>query len=126
MAIVLPHNKFAGSSFSYLREWVLDKAQVMAVIGLGRNTFLPHTHQKASILVVKRREAGTLVTNSLGEKTFFAISEKDGKNSKGQVITLKGVDESEPVWGKVDHDFEEIVEAYRRFLEDSNPVPVGV
>ena len=80
LAIVLPHNKFAGSSFAYLREWLIRRARILAVVGLGRNTFLPHTHQKASVLFVQRRRQGE--ENAPDEKTFFAISERDGKNSK--------------------------------------------
>src|SRR5262249_1328609 len=47
LAIVLPHNKFAANSLAPLRKWVLKNARVLAVVGLGRNTFLPPTHPKA-------------------------------------------------------------------------------
>src|SRR5262245_63099080 len=30
------------------------QARVLAVVGLGRNTFLQHTHQKASVLFIRR------------------------------------------------------------------------
>ena len=57
-AIILPDNKFSVDSVAYLRTWVIQKARVLAVVGLGRHTFLPHTHQKASILFLQKRRPG--------------------------------------------------------------------
>lgn len=116
LAIVLPHNKFAGSAFGHLRQWVVQHARVLAVVGLGRNTFLPHTHQKASVLFVQRRKKGE--RPAAEERTFFAISERDGKNSKGQVLVRSGAKESDSLWRRVDHDLEEVVKAFREFAAD--------
>jgi len=115
LAIVLPHNKFAGSSFEHVRQWLVRHARILAVVGLGRNTFLPHTHQKASVLFAQRRMQGEREQSD--EKTFFAVSEKDGKNSKGQVVGRAGSKEGSPVWERADHDFEEVVSAYQTFME---------
>jgi type I restriction enzyme M protein len=56
IAIVLPHNKLGGKNFADLRQWTMQHLQVVAVIGLGRETFLPHTSQKADILIGVKRE----------------------------------------------------------------------
>ncbi len=114
MAMVLPHNKFAADEFGDLRRWLLNKCRVLAVVGLGRNTFLPHTHQKASILFVQRRSDDA--TRGTNEKIFFAVSERDGKNSKGQFIQRDGSKEGMALWDRVDHDFDEIVEGFIDFL----------
>ncbi|MBW4619024.1 MAG: SAM-dependent methyltransferase [Cyanosarcina radialis HA8281-LM2] len=118
LAIVLPHNKFAGNSFSFLREWILKKARVLAVIGLGRHTFLPHTHQKASILFLQKSHPSTKLLPDYN--IFFAISERDGKNSKGQFILRKPYFEVDNDWDIVDHDFSEITENFARFLIQEN------
>lgn len=118
LAIVLPHNKFAGNSFIFLREWVLKKARILAVIGLGRHTFLPHTHQKASILFLQKNYP--LMKISPDYNIFFAISEKDGKNSKGQFILCESALEMGDAWNTVDHDFLEITENFTRFLRQEN------
>lgn len=118
LAIILPHNKFAGSSFHFLREWILKKARILAVIGLGRNTFLPHTHQKTSILFLQK--------NYLHQKNipdyniFFAISEKDGKNSKGQFILRESSLEEGNTWNTINHDFSDIVERFILFLNQES------
>ena len=113
LAIVLPHNKFAGKSFHILREWIFKKARILAVIGLGRNTFLPHTHQKASILCLQKHHPS--VKLSPDYKIFFAISERDGKNSKGQIMLCEPYLESNNAWDSVDHDFLEISDSFLDF-----------
>jgi type I restriction enzyme M protein len=113
MAIVLPHNKFAANEFGELREWLLRRCRVLAVVGLGRNTFLPHTHQKASILFVLRRLPGEPSTRE--ESIFFALSEHDGKNSKGQMVIRNAAVDGRSVWSKVDHDLEDVVNGFRDF-----------
>jgi type I restriction enzyme M protein len=118
LAIILPHNKFAGNSFNFLREWVLKKAKILAVIGLGRHTFLPHTHQKASILFLQKNRPSMKIAPDYN--IFFAISEKDGKNSKGQFILCESALEMGDAWDTVDHDFSEITENFTRFLRQEN------
>ncbi len=113
LAIVLPHNKFAGNSFRALREWILKKARILAVIGLGRNTFLPHTHQKASILCLQKHHSSMRLSPDYN--IFFAISEKDGKNSKGQIILREPYLELDDAWTSIDHDFTEISESFLNF-----------
>jgi type I restriction enzyme M protein len=53
-AIVLPQGKFNNSSLAFIREWILQKARLLAVIGLHPNTFKPHTGTKTSVLFVQK------------------------------------------------------------------------
>jgi type I restriction enzyme M protein len=115
LAIVLPHNKLAADALSPLRGWVLKNARILAVIGLGRNTFLPHTHQKASVLFLQRNRPDDDPQRDY--RIFFAVSERDGKNSKGQFLFRKGVGEQRPLWERVDHDLEEVVHRYHDFCK---------
>jgi type I restriction enzyme M protein len=109
MAIVLPHNKFAVDTWGDMRAWVFERARVMAVVGLGRNTFLPHTSQKASVLFLKKNVPGS--TASTDRTIFFAVSERAGKSSTGQVV-YRGDGDGESSWSRVDHDLGEIVDAF--------------
>ncbi len=120
LAIILPHNKFAISAWSYVREMLVKKARVLAVVGLGRNTFLPHTHQKASVLFATKRLPGEAMKPN--ERIFFAISEKDGKNSKGQLIPLPNVREDDISWARVDHDLGQVESEFRAFCGGENIV----
>jgi type I restriction enzyme M protein len=54
VAIVLPQGKFNNSSLAFIREWILKKARLLAVVGLHPNTFKPHTGTKTSVLFVQK------------------------------------------------------------------------
>ena len=53
-AIVLPQGKFSNLSLAFIREWILKKARILAVVGLHPNTFKPHTGTKTSVLFVQK------------------------------------------------------------------------
>lgn len=53
-AIVLPQGKFNNSSLAFIREWILRKARLLAVVGLHGNTFKPHTGTKTSVLFTQK------------------------------------------------------------------------
>ena len=53
-AIVLPQGKFNNSSLAFIREWILKKARILAVVGLHPNTFKPHTGTKTSVLFLQK------------------------------------------------------------------------
>jgi type I restriction enzyme M protein len=115
LAIVLPHNKLAANTFAPLRQWLLKNTRILAVVGLGRNTFLPHTHQKASVLFLRRNLPEEDATRDY--PIFFAISERDGKNSKGQFLFSNGVVEQGSIWERSDHDLANIVESYLKLCQ---------
>jgi type I restriction enzyme M protein len=121
MAIVLPHNKYAANAFAEERKWLFGKTRVLGVVGLGRNTFLPHTHQKASVLFVQKSESESQAKDDYD--IFFAISERDGKNSKGQPVMRTDGSEDEG-WDRIDHDFGDIVTAFHKFC-DGNGIKFG-
>jgi type I restriction enzyme M protein len=93
---------------------VIDRAKILAVVGLGRNTFLPHTHQKASILFLQRRFAGERRLPQ--EKIFFAVSEKEGKDSKGDLQFLPEAPATGPLWNRVDHDLAGVLQAFHEHV----------
>lgn len=53
-AIVLPQGKFNNSTLAFIREWILKKARLLAVVGLHPNTFKPHTGTKTSVLFIQK------------------------------------------------------------------------
>ncbi len=84
MAIVLPYNKVGGEQWGYMRKWLFEHMQVVAVLSLGRNTFQPHTSQKACVLIgIKRSRRAVQFRN---DEVLFFISERDGKDHRGRLI----------------------------------------
>jgi len=107
MAIVLPQGRFNNTSDKDIREYIADKARIIAVIGLHGNTFKPHTGTKTSVLFVQKWD-DKLCPKKDDYPIFFAVSEKAGKDNSGDYIYVKnGV--GKPVLDKyghliVDHD----------------------
>lgn len=106
--IVLPFNKVGGAAWSHAREWLLEQARVLAVIGLGRNTFLPHTSQKACVLIGQKRPQTT--RDYREEEVLFFISDRDGKDRRGR-LQYRGDLQA------VDHDLDEAVRPMRARVE---------
>ena len=113
LGIVLPHNKFAGANWAYLREWLIRNVRVVSVLGLERNTFLPHTHQKTSVLFgVKRRRPFQQVGK---EPVLFLLSESSGKDSTGRIRERPGTSSVQTAWERADHDLESVVGRFEEF-----------
>ncbi|WP_350637127.1 hypothetical protein, partial [Pseudoalteromonas sp. GW168-MNA-CIBAN-0100] len=51
---MLPQGKFNNSSLAFIREWILRKARLLAVVGLHPNSFKPHTGTKTSVLFIQK------------------------------------------------------------------------
>lgn len=106
LGIVLPYNKASGESFAAVRQWLVEHARVFAVVGLPRETFLPHTGQRTFVLFAKRRRAGPPEAQ---ERAMFLVSERAGKDSGGEPIF-------DPSGERLDHDLGEVSAALGPFL----------
>lgn len=115
LGIVLPHNKFGGANWSYLREWLIRHVRIVAVLGLDRNAFLPHTHQKTSVLFGVKREKP--IRRPAGEPVLFVLSESSGKDSAGKMRERAGAQPHHPAWVRADHDFADIVDQVGAFTQ---------
>lgn len=121
LGIVLPHNKFAGSAFKFVRDRLLCEAHVLGIVSLGRNTFLPHTHQKTNVIFLTKRIANERICPD--ERILFSISERDGKDSKGRLLLRSKKSSDGSVWESVDHDLDNIVKVFREFLDQKSEPP---
>lgn len=112
MAVVLPQGRFNNTSDKYIREYIAEKARILAVVGLHVNTFKPHTGTKTSVLFVQKWNSdsrkGPLCKKVEDYPIFFAVSEKSGKDNSGEYIFVKN-DNGQPKLDKnghlvIDHD----------------------
>jgi len=85
IAIVLPQGRFNNTSDKLIREYISDKARILAVVGLHSNTFKPHTGTKTSILFLQKWDK-KLCPKKEDYPIFFAVSEKSGKDNSGEYI----------------------------------------
>ena len=93
MAIVLPQGRFNNASDKYIREFIAERARILAVVGLHGNTFKPHTGTNTSVLFVQKwnddPSKGPLCPRVDDYPTFFAVSEKGGKDNSGDYVFLE-------------------------------------
>src|SRR3989339_1256394 len=88
MAIVLPQGRFNNTSDKAIREYIAERARILAVVGLHVNTFKPHTGTKTSVLFVQKWD--DKLCPKVGDyPIFFAVSEKSGKDNSGEYVFVK-------------------------------------
>lgn len=96
MAIVLPQGRFNNSSDKRLREWIMERARVLAVVGLHPNSFKPHTGTKTSVMFVQKwnddSDAGPLCPMLDDYDIFFATQQVASKDNSGDKIYRRDAD----------------------------------
>jgi type I restriction enzyme M protein len=93
MAIVLPQGRFNNSSDQRIREFIMERCRVLAVVGLHPNTFKPHTGTKTSVLFVQKwnddPDAGPLCPKIDDYNIFFATQQVESVNNRGEKVYVK-------------------------------------
>lgn len=120
LAIVLPQGVLNNTNMEYIREWLFNKARILAVVGLHGNTFKPHTGTKTSVLFLQK-----WVENEKPLKDypiFMAVSKRPGKDNSGEYIFKKD-DKGNYVHDNkgrkvLNHDLDEIAEAFVKFTKE--------
>lgn len=120
LAIVLPQGVLNNTNMEFVREYIFDKARILAVVGLHGNTFKPHTGTKTSVLFLQKRAENEKLPKDY--PIFMAVSKKAGKDNSGDYIYKK-----DPAGNYVhnnkgrkvlDHDLDEIAEAFVKFTKE--------
>jgi type I restriction enzyme M protein len=147
MAIVLPDGLLQNSSCRYLREWLRCAADVLAVISLPQETFVPFgTGVKTSLLLLRKRETAGGSTpkgceihehpvdaNDPGsgqspcgfhagvDRCFMARMRRLGYDARGQPVYRRDSDgnlmHTADGSPQVDCDVDEIVAAWQSFAD---------
>lgn len=78
LGIVLPDGLLGNPNDGYIRQWIKEKAEILAVVDCPVETFMPHTGTKTSVIIMQKFPA----TLGRGE-TFLAISEHCGHTNRG-------------------------------------------
>lgn len=89
MAVVLPQGRFNNSSDKYIRDFIVERCRILAVVGLHANVFKPHTGTKTSVLFVQKWD-DKLCPKKEDYPIFFATMQKPSKDNSGEKIYVKG------------------------------------
>lgn len=118
MAIVLPNGHFENPSLDYLRAYIKGKANILAVVNLPQETFIPYgTGVKTSLLFLEKETANTKTTYPL----FFGKVNKPGYqgNKNGTPVYKKDSNGSQVIINGqlvIDEDFSTVLNDYETFL----------
>ncbi|MGB2762754.1 MAG: N-6 DNA methylase [Minisyncoccales bacterium] len=120
LAIVLPQGVLNNTNMEYVREYLFNKARILAVAGLHGNTFKPHTGTKTSVLFLQKWNEDEQPLKDY--PIFMAVSKKAGKDNSGDYVYKKDAqgnyvhnDKGRKV---LDHDLDEIAEAFIKFAKE--------
>jgi len=117
MAIVLPQGVFNNTNMQYIRQWLFEKARILAVVGLQVNTFKPHTGTKTSVLFLQKWNEDEKPLDDY--PIFMSVSQKSGKDNSGDLIFKKDQDGKRVFIGSnkpaLDDDLDEIAEEFIKF-----------
>ena len=114
MAIVLPDGILGNDGLEYVRQYIIENADIVAVIDCPVESFLPSTDTKTSLVILKKKKKPGLPQTF---DTFMAIAKTCGHDRRGKEIYKRDVNgeivivDGQPA---VDNDFKEIT---RRLLE---------
>ncbi|MBX4959304.1 N-6 DNA methylase [Rhizobium lentis] len=96
MAVVLPQGRFNNSSDQRLREFVMERCRILAVVGLHPNSFKPHTNTKTSVLFVQKwndnAALGPLCPKVEDYDIFFATQQVESVDNSGRKVYRKNPD----------------------------------
>lgn len=98
MAVVLPQGRFNNLSDQRIREFIMERCRILAVVGLHPNTFKPHTNTKTSVLFVQKwnddLDAGPLCPRQDEYNIFFATQQVESVDNSGRKVYRKQPDGS--------------------------------
>ena len=119
MAIVLPDGIFGNPSERYIFQYILQEAEVLAIISLAPETFLPSTHTKTSVLFLEKKRPEKSIKNY---EIFMAIANNVGHDKNGK-IKYKINSNGEYILDKhgnkiIDDELPIITKNYRLFKEN--------
>lgn len=120
IAIVLPQGVFNNTNMENIRKWLIDKARILAVVGLHGNTFKPHTGTKTSVLFLQKwgGDAGEPLADY---PIFMAVSKRGGKDNSGEYVYKKDTKGNfvHDMKGRkvLDHDLDQISDAFIQFAK---------
>ena len=90
MAMVLPQGRLNNATDQTVREFIMNRCRVLAVVGLHSNTFKPHTGTRTSVLFVQKwnddPKAGPLCSRVDDYNIFFATQGVESVNQRGEKV----------------------------------------
>ncbi len=98
MAMVIPNGTLNNPGMAYVRQWLVRRAQILAVVDMQRDLFQPGNDTQTSMVLMRRlnaQEVAEAESAGLDYPLFMAVAEKIGHDKLGNLIyrrTAEGED----------------------------------
>ena len=86
LAIILPFQTLSGPQSTWIRKWILERFQLIAIIDLPSETFQPYTGTKTSLVILEKRAGGA---ESQEQPVFMACPQHIGHDRRGNPVWRK-------------------------------------
>lgn len=83
MALVLPDGIYGNDQLGYLRKYISENSRILAIIDVPKETFMPHTSTKTTIILVQKHKKNERPENDY--KIFMAVCETCGHDRRGNI-----------------------------------------
>jgi len=102
MAIVLPDGIYGNNQLGYIRQWLLERVRIVAIIDVPTETFMPNTPTKTTIMILQKLPKNKIPNDY---PIFMAIAETCGHDRRGNV--------------KEEDDVSEIANEFRKWAKEN-------
>ncbi|MEU9441513.1 N-6 DNA methylase [Streptomyces sp. NPDC048304] len=105
MAMVIPNGILNNTGLAYVRHWLLQHAQILAVIDMHRDLFQPKNDTQTSMVLMRRlsaEEVAQAERTGLDYPVFMAVAEKIGHDKRGNVIYRRTADGEDALISKTE------------------------
>lgn len=89
MAIVIPNGILNNPALGYVRQWLLENTQILAVVDMARELFQPKNDTQTSMILARRLTADEREDarrRRLEYPVFMAVAEKVGHDKRGNAV----------------------------------------
>lgn len=106
MAMVIPNGILNNPALGYVRHWLLQSTQLLAVVDMARELFQPRNDTQTSLVLVRKltaEERESAADTQLDYPVFMAVAEKIGHDKRGNTIHRRTPDGDDLVVERTEH-----------------------
>jgi type I restriction enzyme M protein len=89
VAMVIPNGILNNPALGYVRQWMYENVQILAVVDMARELFQPKNDTQTSMVLMRRlspQEKAEAMAGRLDYPVFMAVAEKVGHDKRGNII----------------------------------------
>lgn len=107
MGIVLPDSILSSPGLGYIRQWLIEKTQILASVDLNEDTFQPRNGVFTSVLFLRKKTEDELAQQSKTRQMrdypiFMAIVERVGHDKRGNPLFKRDAQGNELLVPEID------------------------